>query len=63
LRGVEQTKFFQRSEDFPSHPPSTAAVYTNTPIMTTLSGAKATALVAAVLKKSGYAVKTLQEYH
>ena len=41
----------------------TTAVYTNTPIMTTLSGAKAAALGIAALKKSGYTVKTLQEYH
>ncbi len=41
----------------------TTAVYTNTPIMTTLSGAKAAALGIAALKKSGYAVRTLQEYH
>ncbi len=41
----------------------TTAVYTNTPIMTTLSGAKAAALGIAALKKSGYGVKTLQEYH
>jgi carbamoyl-phosphate synthase large subunit len=41
----------------------TTAVYTNTPIMTTISGAKAAALGIAALKKSGYAVKTLQEYH
>ncbi|MEJ0090488.1 MAG: carbamoyl-phosphate synthase large subunit [Limisphaerales bacterium] len=41
----------------------TTAVYTNTPIMTTLSGAKAAALGIAALKKSGYAVKTVQEYH
>ncbi len=40
----------------------TTAVYTNTPIMTTLSSAKAAALGIAALKKSGYAVKTLQEY-
>jgi carbamoyl-phosphate synthase large subunit len=40
----------------------TTAVYTGTPIMTTLSGAKAAALGIAALKKSGYAVKTLQEY-
>src|SRR4051812_30295814 len=40
----------------------TTAVYTNTPIMTTLSGAKAAALGIAALKKSGYGVKTLQEY-
>ncbi len=41
----------------------TTAVYTGTPIMTTLSGARAAALGIAALKKSGYAVKTLQEYH
>ena len=41
----------------------TTAVYTGTPIMTTLSGAKAAALGIAALKKSGYGVKTVQEYH
>lgn len=41
----------------------TTAVYTNTPIMTTLSGARAAALGIAALRKSGYSVKTLQEYH
>ncbi len=41
----------------------TTAVYTNTPIMTTLSGAKAAALGIAALKKRGYEVKALQEYH
>jgi carbamoyl-phosphate synthase large subunit len=41
----------------------TTAVYTSTPIMTTLSGARAAALGIAALKKSGYAVRTLQEYH
>jgi carbamoyl-phosphate synthase large subunit len=41
----------------------TTAVYTGTPIMTTLSGAKAAALGIAALKKSGYEVKTVQEYH
>ena len=41
----------------------TTAVYTGTPIMTTISGAKAAALGIAALKKSGYSVKTLQEYH
>jgi len=41
----------------------TTAVYTNTPIMTTLSGARAAALGIAALKKIGYEVKTLQEYH
>ncbi|MCW5555716.1 MAG: ATP-grasp domain-containing protein [Verrucomicrobiae bacterium] len=41
----------------------TTAVYTGTPIMTTLSGAKAAALGISALKKSGYGVKTVQEYH
>ena len=41
----------------------TTAVYTGTPIMTTLSGAKAAARGIAALKKSGYDVQTLQEYH
>jgi len=41
----------------------TTAVYTSTPIMTTLSGARAAALGIAALKKSGYTVRTLQEYH
>jgi carbamoyl-phosphate synthase large subunit len=41
----------------------TTAVYTNTPIATTLSGAKAAARGIAAIKKSGYAVKTIQEYH
>src|SRR5688572_23700581 len=41
----------------------TTAVYTGTPIMTTLSGAKAAALGIAALKKNGYGVATLQEYH
>jgi carbamoyl-phosphate synthase large subunit len=41
----------------------TTAVYTGTSIMTTLSGARAAALAIAALKKNGYAVKTLQEYH
>ena len=41
----------------------TTAVYTNTPIMTTIGGARAAALGIAALKKSGYAVRTLQEYH
>ena len=40
----------------------TTAVYTNTPIMTTLSGARAAALGIGALKKSGYQVKALQEY-
>ena len=41
----------------------TTAVYTGTPIMTTLSGAKAAALGIAALRKRGYDVRTLQEYH
>jgi carbamoyl-phosphate synthase large subunit len=41
----------------------TTAVYTGTPIMTTISGAKAAALGIAALRKRGYGVKTLQEYH
>jgi carbamoyl-phosphate synthase large subunit len=41
----------------------TTAVYTGTTIMTTLSGAKAAALGIAALKKSGYGVRTVQEYH
>ncbi len=41
----------------------TTAVYMNTPIMTTLSSAKAAALGIAALRKNGYAVKTIQEYH
>jgi carbamoyl-phosphate synthase large subunit len=41
----------------------TTAVYTGTPIMTTLSGARAAALGIAALKKRGYSVQTLQEYH
>ena len=41
----------------------TTAVYTNTPIMTTMGSARAAARGIAALKRSGYAVKTLQEYH
>ena len=41
----------------------TTAVYTGTPIMTTLSGARAALLGIAALKKSGYEVRTVQEYH
>jgi carbamoyl-phosphate synthase large subunit len=41
----------------------TTAVYTNTPIMTTLSGARAAARGIAALRRSGYAVRALQEYH
>ncbi len=31
--------------------------------MTTLSGARAAALGIAALRKNGYSVKTIQEYH
>ena len=41
----------------------TTAVYTGTPIMTTISSAQAAARGIAALKKSGYTVKTVQEYH
>ena len=41
----------------------TTAVMTGTPIMTTLSGARAAAMGIAALQKSGYTVKTVQEYH
>jgi carbamoyl-phosphate synthase large subunit len=41
----------------------TTAVMTGTPIMTTLSGAKAAVMGIAALKKSGYQVRTVQEYH
>jgi carbamoyl-phosphate synthase large subunit len=41
----------------------TNAVYTGTPIMTTLSGAKAAILGIRALKERGYSVKPLQEYH
>jgi carbamoyl-phosphate synthase large subunit len=41
----------------------TTAVYTDTPIMTTLSSARAAAHGIAAIKKSGYDVKTVQEYH
>ena len=40
----------------------TTAVMTGTPIMTTISGAKAAALGIAALQKHGYSVKTIQEY-
>jgi carbamoyl-phosphate synthase large subunit len=40
----------------------TTAVYTGTPIMTTLSGAKAAALGIAALKRSGYDVTPIQDY-
>jgi carbamoyl-phosphate synthase large subunit len=41
----------------------TTAVITGTPIMTTLSGARAAAMGIAALQKSGYSVRTVQEYH
>jgi carbamoyl-phosphate synthase large subunit len=41
----------------------TTAVYTNTPIMTTVSSAKAAVLGIAALKQQGYQVKPIQEYH
>lgn len=41
----------------------TTAVITGTPIMTTLSGARAAAFGIAALQKSGYTVRTVQEYH
>ena len=41
----------------------TTAVYTGTPIMTTVSSAQAAVRGIAALKKSGYDVKTVQEYH
>ncbi len=41
----------------------TTAVYTGTPIMTTISGARAAAHGIAALRKMGYGVRTLQEYH
>ncbi|HAB18832.1 MAG TPA: carbamoyl-phosphate synthase large subunit [Verrucomicrobiota bacterium] len=41
----------------------TTAVMTGTPIMTTLSGARAAAIGIAALQKRGYSVKTVQEYH
>ena len=41
----------------------TTAVYTGTPLMTTISSAQAAARGIAALKKSGYGVKTVQEYH
>jgi carbamoyl-phosphate synthase large subunit len=41
----------------------TTAVYTGTPIMTTISGARAAVLGITALKARGYAVKPLQAYH
>ena len=40
----------------------TTAIYTNTPIMTTIGGAKAAAEGIAALKENGYGVKPLQEF-
>jgi carbamoyl-phosphate synthase large subunit len=40
----------------------TTAVYTGTPIMTTLSSARAAARGITALKRGGYNVKSLQEY-
>jgi carbamoyl-phosphate synthase large subunit len=40
----------------------TSAVYTNTPIMTTLCGAEAAAAGIKALKRNGYGVKPLQAY-
>jgi carbamoyl-phosphate synthase large subunit len=39
------------------------SVMTGTPIMTTLSGARAAALGIAALRKQGYGVRTIQEFH
>jgi carbamoyl-phosphate synthase large subunit len=41
----------------------TTAVYTGTPIMTTMSSAKAAVQGIAALKERGYEVRTIQEYH
>lgn len=41
----------------------TTAVYTSTPIMTTISSAKAAVQGIASLKERGYDVRTIQEYH
>jgi len=41
----------------------TTAVYTGTPIMTTISSAIAAVRGIAAIKESGYTVKTVQEYH
>ena len=41
----------------------TGAVYTGTPIMTTISSAKAAVNGIRAIKKSGYGVQTVQEYH
>jgi carbamoyl-phosphate synthase large subunit len=41
----------------------TTAVYCRVPIMTTLSSARAATAAIAALKKNGYSVKPIQEYH
>ncbi len=41
----------------------TTSVYTRTPIVTTLSGAKAVAQGISALKENGYGMKTIQEFH
>ena len=41
----------------------TTAVMTGTPIITTLSGARAAVMAIAALRENGYSVKTIQEYH
>ncbi|MEN9676560.1 MAG: hypothetical protein RIS76_2456 [Verrucomicrobiota bacterium] len=41
----------------------TTAVMTGTPIITTISGAKAAVMAIAALQRTGYTVKTVQEYH
>lgn len=41
----------------------TSAVYTGTPIMTTISSAKAAVNGIHAIKKEGYGVRTVQEYH
>ena len=41
----------------------TSAIYTATPIMTTLSSAKAAVNGIRAIKKAGYGVQTVQEYH
>ena len=41
----------------------TTAVYTNTPIITTISSARAAVKAIEALQQRSYGVKTLQEYH
>ena len=41
----------------------TSAVYSGTPIMTTISSAKAAVNGIRAIKKSGYGVRTVQEFH